>query len=108
MSDHSQRRGRVREEWITGYLTVFPTAAFFAVFIVFPVGYSLWLSTQNWDGMSPEARFVGLRNYERMLDQPLFWKSMAQTGVFIAGLVPVRMALALALALLLNQKIAGL
>ena len=104
------RRGRfgLREEWITGYLAVFPTAAFFLIFVVFPVAYSLWLSTQNWDGMSPDRRFVGLRNYERMLDQPLFWRSMAQTGVFIAGLVPARMALALGLALLLNQKIRGL
>ena len=104
------RRGRfgLREEWVTGYLAVFPTAAFFLVFVVFPVAYSLWLSTQNWDGMSPDRRFIGLRNYERMLDQPLFWRSMAQTGVFIVGLVPARMALALGLALLLNQKIRGL
>jgi multiple sugar transport system permease protein len=43
-----------------------------------------------------------------MLDQPLFWKSMAQTGIFILGLVPLRMAIALGLALLLNQKIGGL
>jgi multiple sugar transport system permease protein len=103
-------RGRfgLREEWIAGYLTVFPTAAFFAVFIVFPVAYSLYISTLNWDGISPDPRFIGLRNYERMLDQPLFWRSMAQTGVFILGLVPLRMAVALALALLLNQKIGGL
>jgi multiple sugar transport system permease protein len=101
-------RFRLREEWVTGYLTVFPTAAFFAIFIVFPVGYSLWLSTLNWDGMSPDPVNIGIRNYQRMLDQPLFWKSMAQTGIFIVGLVPVRMALALALAVLLNQKIRGL
>jgi multiple sugar transport system permease protein len=109
-SSTAPRRGRfgLREEWVTGYLTVFPTAAFFAVFIVFPVAYSLWLSFLNWDGMSPDQRFVGLRNYERMLEQPLFWRSMGQTGVFIVGLVPVRMAIALGLALLLNQKIGGL
>lgn len=103
-----RRRRFNREEMVTGYVAVLPTVVFFLVFIVFPIPYSVWLSFLNWDGMSPEPRFIGLRNFERLLGAEKFWNSLAVTGYYVVGLVPLRMASALFLALLLNQKIRGL
>jgi multiple sugar transport system permease protein len=96
------------EQTITGYALILPTVIFFLVFIVFPIAYSIWLSFLNWDGMSPDPRYIGLRNYERLFSNDRFWNSMRVTAVYVIGLVPLRMAIALFLALLLNQKIRGL
>lgn len=104
-----ERRSRFnREEMVTGYFVILPTVIFFLVFIVFPIAYSIWLSFLNWDGMSPEPRFIGLSNFERLLGTEKFWNSLSVTAYYIIGLVPLRIAAALFLALLLNQKIGGL
>lgn len=96
------------EQVVASYSLILPTVVYFLIFIVFPIAYSIWLSFLNWDGMSPDARYIGLRNYEKLLSTPRFWNSLAVTGYYVAGLVPLRMAAALFLALLLNQKIRGL
>jgi multiple sugar transport system permease protein len=97
-----------RREWISAYLFILPSAFLIAAFLAFPVVYSLWLSLLNWDGMSPHPSFVGLGNYERLLSSTEFWNSLIVTGYYTFGSVPLRMALALVLALLLNQRVRGL
>ena len=52
--------------------------------------------------------FVGLRNFVYMVTDDLFWKSLRITFIFTIFSVPLNMALGLALAILLNQKIRGL
>ncbi len=95
------------EQLVAGYGLIIPTIFYFAVFILFPIAYSIWLSFLNWDGMSPDARYIGFNNYIRLLSTSRFWNSMAVTGYYVIGLVPLRMICALFLAILLNQKIRG-
>lgn len=97
-----------RHDWLTGYLFVAPSALLFLAFLAFPVVFSLWLSLLNWNLMSPNQAFVGLANYQQALTSPAVWNSLGVTAYYIIGLVPLRMAIALALALFLNQKIRGL
>jgi multiple sugar transport system permease protein len=98
---------RQREE-LTGYLFILPSALLIAAFLAFPVLYSLWLSLVNWDGMSPHIRFVGLGNYDLLIHSSEFWNSLTVTGYYTLAAVPLRMAVALAFAIFLNQKIRGL
>jgi multiple sugar transport system permease protein len=84
----------------TGLLMVAPAVAFFAVFFIYPVINALWVSLTSWDMVSP-PRFIGLRNYARLLDDADFghaaWVTLAYTLGFLVATLPVAFALALAL-----------
>lgn len=97
-----------RNDWLIGYIFVAPSALLFLAFLAFPVVFSLWLSLLNWNLMSPNPSFVGPANYRQALTSSVVWNSLGVTAYYIIGLVPLRMAIALALALFLNQKIRGL
>ncbi|WP_306801469.1 sugar ABC transporter permease [Streptomyces sp. T12] len=81
--------------WLLGFLGM----------TVFPLGYALWLSFTNSDGLSPNARFVGLANYREVFSDPDTLASLARTGLFAAITVPLTIASGLFLAVLLNQPI---
>ncbi|MGW1748349.1 carbohydrate ABC transporter permease [Streptomyces sp. NPDC002092] len=83
--------------WLLGFLGM----------TVFPLGYALWLSFTNSDGLSPHARFIGLANYREVFSDPDTLASLARTGLFAAITVPLTIAAGLFLAVLLNQPIRG-
>ena len=82
----------------TPYLLVLPLIAFLAVFIYVPIASSLWLSVHDWDFLSPNMPFVGLKNYTELLSSRDFWNSLKVTSIFAVISVPVRLCLALAVA----------
>jgi sn-glycerol 3-phosphate transport system permease protein len=53
------------------------------------------------------ARFVGLDNYAQMASDPVFWKAALNNVIFVAGTVPLSIALALVMALWVNDKLTG-
>ncbi|KOU77592.1 ABC transporter permease [Streptomyces sp. MMG1533] len=71
----------------------------------YPLGYALWLSFTNSDGLSPNARFVGLDNYREVFTNPDTLNSLARTGLFTAITVPLTIVAGLFLAVLVNQPI---
>jgi multiple sugar transport system permease protein len=96
----------MRNEW-TAYLFHAPGLIIFAIFVVYALYTSLFLSFHDWDLIQP-ARFVGLDNYEKALHDTRFLESLHHTAVFVIGTVVPTMALGLGLALLLNSQIVGL
>ncbi|MEV6100698.1 sugar ABC transporter permease [Nocardia sp. NPDC051981] len=90
-----------------GRLFVAPNLAAILVFMLFPLGFSLYLSFHSWDLFSP-PRFVGVANYRRLFAaDPLFYIALRNTAVFtILTLVPT-VAVSLAVAGLLNRKLRG-
>lgn len=99
---HPLLRSEARWAWF--FLA--PSAIGFLVFTLLPVAASLGLSFVKWNLVgTPE--WVGLANYVRALDDPMFWRVLKNTAVYTLGTVPTTMALSLALALALNQKIRG-
>jgi ABC-type sugar transport system permease subunit len=61
------------------------------------------MSLFRWDII--QGAFVGLRNYERLVQDPDFLRSLGLTAVYVLGTVPVEMAIGLALALLLHERL---
>ncbi len=103
-----QRRSRSRrrlKQSIEGYLFIAPWLVGFIVFMAGPLAASLGLSFFRWSLIRP-PRFVGVENYVTMFTaDPLFWQSLRVTLIFVAVAVPLQIAFALFLALLLNQKV---
>ena len=92
-----------RPETLWFWLFAGPALAGFALFSLWPMLESLWLSFCQYDVVAP-ARFIGLRNYVYLLtSDPAFWPSVKVTLVFTAVQMPLSVAAALGVALLLNQ-----
>ena len=100
------RRGRDGEKYNpVGYLFTLPYIIFFAVFTAFPLGFAIYLTLHNWNIVRPERPFVGLRNFERLVSDELFWRALLNTVVFLGVHIPLQIVVALLLAVVLKQQI---
>jgi raffinose/stachyose/melibiose transport system permease protein len=69
------------------------------------IGYTAVISTWDWDGISPDPEQVGLRNYERMFADPVFWGAIRNTIVFFVVTFTVQTALGMLFAVLLHSRV---
>jgi len=85
-----------------------PALAAIGLFFFVPVLAALALSFTDFDiyalGNFSVARFVGLRNYLQIVEDPLFWKALKNTLYFLLAGGPLSIAVSLGAALLLNAK----
>ena len=96
-----------------GLLFRLPLVAFMLLYQVYPILRVLWLSFTNYRNEFPdETQFVGLRNYTRVLQDPVFWDGIKQaaefTVIFIPGGVLFPMLLAILLDRVRNATVAGI
>ncbi len=88
-----------------GYLFTGPAIVVLASFLLYPIGYSVWLSFHEWSGYTPRwGPFVGLDNYVALARDEVFWKATWNSIVFVAVRTPIEVGLGFVLALLLNRK----
>jgi multiple sugar transport system permease protein len=103
---HAPRLSLARREALAGYLFVLPAVLGFFLWFAGPMVYSGWISLTDWPLLS-EPRYIGLDNYRRMLDDPLFEKSLRVTFTYVVVSVPLVQVTAFAIALLLNVEVRG-
>lgn len=85
------------------YLFISPFYILFLIFGVYPVLFSLYLSFTEWKGLGP-IKFVGLKNFEVLLKDKVFWQSMTNGIILFCLYVPLMTFMALLLAVILNSK----
>ena len=100
-----QQKSRRRRNFAP-YLWVLPAALIYFVFKLVPMISGIYLALLQWDGIEP-AKFVGLRNFQRMLSDDVIGLALLNNVKYAAGTVAGKMVLALFLALLLNQALRG-
>jgi multiple sugar transport system permease protein len=94
---------RSKREAITFYLTVAPWFIGFIAFIMGPMIYSMFISFTKWD-MLVDPIWIGIDNYVRMFTKdPDFYRSLKVTSIYTVASVPLRLIVALFLAVLLNE-----
>jgi multiple sugar transport system permease protein len=96
-----RRRSR---QTITAYLFILPGMALFLVWTLYPLLFSFVMSFAQWNLIKP-SRFVGLENYTRALNDPVFWLALRNTISYTLITVPGQMILGLAAALLLDRPL---
>lgn len=101
--------GNVRQkaENAAGYLFISPWLIGFFVFGIIPMGASLYFSFTDYDMLSP-PRWIGTANYERLIRDAKFLNSLSATLYFVFVSVPLKLAVSLMIAMLLNVGRAGL
>jgi multiple sugar transport system permease protein len=95
-----------KRQILAGYLFITPVILGYLIWVAGPMLAAIWLSLTEWDMLQP-ATFVGLSNYQQMLHDDLFWKSLAVTFYFTFVSVPFSLILSFALALLVNVNLRG-
>lgn len=101
----TRRRGR--RAW-AGRMFVAPNLAAVVVFMLFPLGFSLYMSFQKWD-LFTHATFVRLDNFRNLFtSDPLFLIAVVNTAVYTVGTVVPTVIVSLVVAAFLNRKIKGI
>ncbi|WP_067817006.1 carbohydrate ABC transporter permease [Nocardia inohanensis] len=104
----SGRSALARRRARAGVVFIAPNLAAVLVFLLFPLGFSLYLSFHSWDLFSP-PRFVGIDNYRRLLGaDPLFYIALRNTAVFTLLTLLPTVLISLVVAGLLNRKLKGI
>ena len=86
-------------------LTV-PTILVYSIYIILPILIAVRYSFSKYSGLG-KPRFVGWKNYIRLFHDPLFWSSFKNTMIMFILAFALLMVLAFLVALLLNQRLAG-
>lgn len=96
-----------RRAW-AGRLFVAPNLAAVLLFMLFPLGFSLYMSVHSWDMFTP-AKFVGLANFRHLFtSDPLFLIAMRNTVIYTLGTVLPTVLISLVVAGVLNRKVKGI
>jgi putative chitobiose transport system permease protein len=88
------------------YLFLLPAGLVLGVFMFAPLAYAFALSFTDFNALVPPS-WVGLANYERLVHDPVFWKTLRNTVVYLLGVVPALVVLPLFLAVLVNRSLPG-
>ncbi len=84
------------------YILIAPIVVIFALFMVYPIIRSLYLSF--FELVSGSYEFVGFQNYVTLFKDETFWKSLFNTFIFLIVQVPVMIGGALLIAVAIEQK----
>ncbi len=101
-----RRRRPWRRQTVEGYLCILPWLVGFLCFTAGPMLGSLVLSFTDWQILSA-PRFIALGNFQHLVADPLFYQSLYNTAYISLFSVPLQLAVALLVAIGLNQKLRG-
>lgn len=92
---------------VTGWLLLLPAAVLLVTFTHFPAAATAYHSLFSTPKAGRPAVWVGWDNYQAMAADPVFWRSLSNNLLFALGTIPTSIALALAMALLVDGKLRG-
>lgn len=95
---------KINKNKILPYVIVSPYLLHFALFVAFPVVFSIVLTFHKWNIISP-MEYTGFNNYIRLFSDKVFLRSILNTLLFLVIHIPLQIIIALFLAEVLNQKI---
>lgn len=87
----------------TGYAFLSPWLLGFFAFVVLPIVASIYYSFTDYDILKAPV-WNGIENFKAMMGDALFWQSLKVTFVYAFTAVPLRLAFALAVAMLFNRR----
>jgi len=92
---------------INGWLLVLPALVMIGLFTHYPIFSSLYHSLfSNGTPLKP-AEFIGIENYSYLIEDEIFWKVLKNNLIYSMCTVPLSVAMALGMALLVNRNLKG-
>ena len=93
--------------WVSGetllaWIFILPSLLGLVIFYIVPAVRGLMISFTDWDLLST-PRYIGLANYQKLLQDAQFWHALKTTGWYVLLNIPLQTALALGLAVLMSR-----
>jgi raffinose/stachyose/melibiose transport system permease protein len=92
---------------VAAYLFILPVVLLYVVFVLRPTLQTFWLAFYEWNGISVDREWVGLANFQRLLNDPIFWQALQHSLVWTAVVVTFNLVVGLVAAALLASNIRG-
>jgi multiple sugar transport system permease protein len=114
-SPPATRRAALAELWqrravrdtLAAALFLAPFLVFYVLLKMWPIVYGFWISLHRWETIGMGNAFIGGSNYERILEDRIFWQAVTNTALFTAIATPLLVGLGLGLALILDRAVFG-
>ncbi len=100
-------RDLLSDERAFGYLLIAPLLVWLGVTLIYPFASAVALSFTDAGIIGASAEFIGLANYQEVITDPEFWRSLGRSGVWAIGNAVLQTVLGLATAFILNQPFRG-
>lgn len=101
-------RGSGRRWRSPAYLFLLPGTAVFTLVMLYPTVHAFVISLHEWSVVpGGRSEFVGIANYITAASDPVFWRAMANGGVYMLATVPLQVVLGLICAVALHDRIRG-
>lgn len=101
--------GELSETRYWMYLLLLPSALLITAIVLFPTvyGFQLSFTEMRLNRMQGNGVFVGLKHYQRMIADPVFWLSLRNTAVWVTFSIIIEFVVGLIAALALNRNLPG-
>lgn len=86
----------------TNYLYIVPIVLFSLIFVYYTLGYTIFTSFFDWNGISPTKTFVGLKQYLTVFQDPVVLKAITHTFIFLILTISIQMFLGVVIAVVLQ------
>ena len=96
-----------RSRLLTIALFLLPALILYGVFVIFPIIQAVHFSLFKWNGLKPLTDFIGLANYQRALQDPIFQGAVSHNIAIIVLSFAIQIPFALGLALILSRQFRG-
>jgi putative chitobiose transport system permease protein len=90
----------------TPYLFLAPALVIVSIFVLYPIGAVVYYSFTDFSISTPPV-WVGLRNYQRLLVDPIFWQALEHSFIYLI-VTPILIVLCIILAIIVNRKLPGI
>jgi sn-glycerol 3-phosphate transport system permease protein len=99
--------GAPARDWVYAWLLLLPAAVLLALFTHYPAIANLWHSFHSTPKGARPPSFIGLDNYRALIDDPIFWQALTNNVWYALGTIPASIALALLMAVWVNERLPG-
>lgn len=109
MLDFILRKWQLNQQQLIPYLFLLPALLMLGLTVFYPALQAFFLSFTRYEyDITQPPIWVGLENFQRLLGDTVFWKTLRNTVIYLVGVVPILVILPLGLAILVNQTLRGI
>jgi raffinose/stachyose/melibiose transport system permease protein len=101
------RKPLLTEPQITALLCILPALLLFLLFVIYPIYQSARYSLFEWNGLGPLTNYIELKNYDRLLHDPVFWGALGNNLFIVVWSLLTQIPVAVFLAILLTRPLKG-
>ena len=82
-----------------------PALFLYGLFVIYPYVQAMYIAFTKWKGLRKSPKFVGLRNFEKHIEDDQFWNALTHNVIYLVVLPLVTLGFALFLAFMISQKV---